>query len=65
MKFINYLMWSNIKISLDLSPCAWGFKWISDRDNPEIKYMFYCRFLPLSFLVILDDGAFLDEQLGL
>ena len=63
MKLFKYFRWSNIKISLDLSPFTWSFKWIYDRENPDIKAMIYCRLLPLSILLILDDGVISDDAL--
>ena len=60
-KIMKYFRWSNLKLSIDFSPFTWSFKWISDRENPDIKYMLYVRALAFSFLLIVDNGAFNED----
>lgn len=58
----KYLRWSNLKISFDLSPFVWTIKWISDYDKVVDIWFWYFRLGPLSFLLVLDDGSFQNDN---
>ena len=60
MSTLKLLRYSNFKISFDINPFTWSFKWITDkRLYPEDPiWMIYCRVFPLSFVVVIDDGKF-------
>lgn len=59
MNLLNYIRWSNLKISYDLSPFTWSFKY----DSGYLDYpcwFVYTRLLPLSILLVVDSGDRID-----
>jgi hypothetical protein len=52
---LKYLRWSNFKISFDLNPFVWRFKYIGQPDGNPCAF-YYLRLLMFSFLIVLDDG---------
>lgn len=59
---LTILKWSNFKISFDLNPFTWSFKYIGiKRELPfDPIRLFYLRILMFSFLVVIDDGQMPD-----
>jgi len=51
----KYLRYSNLKICIDLSPFAWGFKYSAHHDSGF--HLIYMRILFLSLTVIFDNGT--------
>ena len=60
--FFKYLRWSNFKISIDFNPFTWNFRYISEYDKIGEFWFAYLRVLPLSFLLVLDEGIYPDEK---
>ena len=58
------LKWSNFKISFDLNPFTWSFKYIGfNREAPfDPVRLYYLRILMLSFLLVIDDGQIRDDR---
>jgi hypothetical protein len=56
----NYLKFSNIKLSVDINPFVWGFKWMFQpptQSDPNLRIQ-YVRFLFLSLVVVIDNGVY-------
>lgn len=56
----NYLNFSNFKISLDLNPFVWSFKFLYEgpsESNPALRVL-YVRLIMLSVIVVIDDGSY-------
>jgi hypothetical protein len=55
---LKILKWSNIKISFDLNPFTWSFKYLEvKRETPvDPIRLYYLRTLMFSFLLVIDDG---------
>lgn len=56
----NYIKFSNIKLSVDLNPFCWGFKWLYQEptaSDPHLRIQ-YCRILFLSILFVIDNGVY-------
>ncbi len=56
---MKYLRYSNFKVSFDLNPFVWSFVWHHaepTRSDPKL-HIFYLRILPLSFMLVIDDGT--------
>lgn len=63
MTFINYLKFSNLKLSLDLSPFTWGVQFLHQAPtafDPKL-HIYYIRLLPLSLIIVIDDGTWVPE----
>jgi hypothetical protein len=56
----RYIRWSNFKISIDLNPFCWSFKYFADHDDPTFIYI---RLLAFSFLLVIDDGIYNDGRI--
>lgn len=60
MMMWKYLKFSNVKLSVDLNPFCWGFKWFFQgptMSDPNLRIQ-YVRFLFLSLAVVIDNGVF-------
>jgi hypothetical protein len=53
---LKYLKWSNFKISFDLNPFTWSFKYIGQPQGIPCPF-YYLRVLMFSFLLVIDDGT--------
>jgi hypothetical protein len=56
-KFFKY---SNFKVSIDLNPFVWGFRWLYQgptASDPHLRIQ-YCRILFLSLMVVIDNGVY-------
>ena len=56
----KYLKFSNIKISVDLNPFCWGFRWLYEgptKMDPYLRIQ-YVRILFLSLAVVIDNGVY-------
>ena len=62
---INYLRYSNVKISLDLNPCYWKFRYDhygpGDHD-PKLR-VWWLQLLFINFWIMVDDGTFILDPL--
>lgn len=57
---LKYLRFSNIKLSIDLNPFVWGFRWHYQEPtqlDPNLHIQ-YVRILFLSVAVIIDNGVY-------
>ncbi len=57
---LNWIRFSNIKISFDLNPFVWSFKWMFQgptQSDPHLR-MQYIRILGVSFLFVFDNGEY-------
>lgn len=56
----NYIKFSNVKLSVDMNPFVWGFKWLFQgptQSDPHLRIQ-YVRFLFLSLVVVVDNGVY-------
>lgn len=56
----KYFQYSNIKLSIDLNPFVWNFKWLYEgptKQDPHLRIQ-YCRILFLSLMVVIDNGVY-------
>jgi len=60
MQALKYLRFSNIKLSIDLNPCVWSFRWHYQEPTQLDPYLHiqYIRILFLSIAVIIDNGVY-------
>lgn len=59
MGLFHYLRYSNLKVSVDLNPLVWSFRFqrqAPTRSDPRL-HIFYWRILPLSVILVVDDGT--------
>lgn len=57
---LKYLRFSNIKVSFDLNPCVWSFRWFYQGPTQldPFLHIHYVRVLFLSVAVIIDNGVY-------
>lgn len=56
----SYIKFSNIKLSVDLNPFVWSFKWMFQgptQTDPHLRIQ-YVRILFLSLTVVIDNGVY-------
>lgn len=60
----SYIKFSNVKLSIDLNPFCWGFKWVYEGPTDLDPYlrMQYIRFLGISLLVVIDNGEYVISE---
>jgi hypothetical protein len=67
MKIFRYIRYSNFKFSFDFNPFVWSFRWHYQppvKSDPTLRIL-YLRILPLSLLVVIDDGTYEAIDYGL
>jgi hypothetical protein len=60
----KYLRFSNFKISIDFNPYTWSWKkeyFPQTKEDPNLR-IWYLRILPLSFLLVIDNGEFVRHD---
>lgn len=63
-KWIKWIEYSNVKVSLDLNPWCWSFKFHYQRPvqtDPHLRIV-YWRILPLSLTLVFDNGYFVPWE---
>lgn len=52
---LKYLRYSNLKIAIDFNPLTWSFRY--NNQLIESMRMIYWRFLFLTIILVIDNGA--------